>query len=247
MKQMPGLKCKEAIILAGGFGTRLRTVLPDLPKCMAPIHGKPFLEAMLQYLWGEGIEHIILSLGYRHQVIDEYIRKHHAGSEISFVIEDEPLGTGGAISLALEAVNESSVFILNGDTFFNASLQSLELFHHQHRSDCSLVVRHMDNAARYGTVDMDETHRVKAFQEKREGARGRINGGVYLLNRDQYPSRQLPKKYSFEHDFLSARVQDFRIFAQEQDAYFIDIGIPADYERAQREWAVFFPDPTRYT
>jgi D-glycero-alpha-D-manno-heptose 1-phosphate guanylyltransferase len=247
MKTMSGLKFKEAIVLAGGFGTRLRTVLPDLPKCMAPVHGRPFVEAMLQYLWGEGIEHIVLSLGYRHQVIMEYMQKHHADKDISFVVEEEPLGTGGAISLALDATTESSVFILNGDTFFNASLKALEQFHKQHHADCSLVVRHMDDAARYGTLDVDHAHRVIAFQEKREGAQGLINGGVYLLNRDRYPLRELPKKYSFEHDFLSARLQDFRIFAQEQDAYFIDIGIPADYERAQREWAVFFPDPTRYT
>jgi D-glycero-alpha-D-manno-heptose 1-phosphate guanylyltransferase len=205
------------------------------------------MEAMLQYLWGEGIEHIILSLGYRHQVIVEYMQKHHADKKISFVIEDEPLGTGGAISLALEATSESSVFILNGDTYFNARLGVLEQFHKAHKADCSMAVKYMDDASRYGTVEYDESHRVTAFHEKREGAHGWINGGVYLLNRDHYPARQFPKKYSFEHDFLSAKVQDFRICALEQDAYFIDIGIPADYERAQREWAVFFPYPTRLT
>jgi D-glycero-alpha-D-manno-heptose 1-phosphate guanylyltransferase len=205
------------------------------------------MEAMLQYLWGEGIEHIILSLGYRHQVIMEYMQKHHADKAISFVVEEEPLGTGGAISLALNSASEPSVFILNGDTYFNANLKALEQFHEQHHADCSLVVRYMDDAARYGTMDIDDSHRVTAFQEKREGASGWINGGVYLLNRERFPLRHLPRKYSFEHDYLSAKLQEFRICAQEQDAYFIDIGIPADYERAQREWAVFFPDPTRYT
>lgn len=245
MKKISGLKHKEAIILAGGFGTRLRTVLPDLPKCMAPVHGKPFMEAMLQYLWKEGIEHIILSLGYRHQVVVEYMQKHHPDKDISFVIEDEPLGTGGAISVAIDAASESSVFILNGDTFFHANLHSLEQFHKAHKADCSLAVKYMDDAARYGTVAFDETNRVTAFKEKCDGARGWINGGVYLLNRDHYDTSLFPKKYSFEHDFLSAKVQEFRICAQEQDAYFIDIGIPADYERAQREWDVFFPDPMR--
>ena len=247
MNTGPRLKHTEAIILAGGFGTRLRTVLPDLPKCMAPVHGRPFIEAMLQYLWEQGIEHIILSLGYRHQVVVEYVQKHHPDRNISFVIEEEPLGTGGAISLALNAANDAAVFILNGDTFFHANLHALEQFHRLHKADCSLVVKYMEDAARSGTVAFNDAQRVTAFQEKRDGARGWINGGVYLLNRDHYPARQFPKKYSFEHDYLSAKLQDFRICAQEQDAYFIDIGIPADYERAQREWAVFFPDPTRLT
>ncbi|MCU0382038.1 MAG: nucleotidyltransferase family protein [Chitinophagaceae bacterium] len=240
------VKHKEAIILAGGFGTRLRTVLPDLPKCMAPVHGKPFLEALLCYLWDEGIEHIILSLGYRHQHISDYVRKHHADREISLVLEEEPLGTGGAIALALDACDEANVFILNGDTFFNASLRSMEVFHADHHADCTVLAKPMDDASRYGTMDVDSTNRVTGFREKEPGSHGLINGGVYLLNRDHFPVRHLPKKFSFEQDYLSAMAGTHQIFAQQQDCYFIDIGIPADYERAQREWSVFFPDTSRH-
>jgi D-glycero-alpha-D-manno-heptose 1-phosphate guanylyltransferase len=236
---------KEAIILAGGFGTRLRTVLPDLPKCMAPIHGKPFLEAMLTYLWAEGVEHIVLSLGYRHQVIEDYVRTHHAERSIRWVVEEEPLGTGGAIALALEEISGPAVFVLNGDTFFDARLQDLEQFHKDHQADLSIVVKHMDDASRYGTVDFAADGRISRFREKADGATGYINGGVYLLERNCFPIRSLPKKFSFEKDFLSVDPQAGRRFAQEQDAYFIDIGIPADFERAQREWTVFFPETQR--
>jgi D-glycero-alpha-D-manno-heptose 1-phosphate guanylyltransferase len=243
---MPVLSHKEAIILAGGFGTRLRTVLPDLPKCMAPIHGRPFLEAMLHYLWGEGIEHVILSLGYRSQVIMDYIRNHHAGSEISFVVEEEPLGTGGAIAMALDASADDQVFILNGDTYFNANLHALEQFHNQHHADCSMLVKPMQDASRYGTLETDAHHRVTRFREKEPGSSGLINGGVYLLNRNRFPAPTIGHRFSFEQDYLSAMVVTHRFFAQEQDCYFIDIGIPADYDRAQAEWSVFFPDPSRF-
>lgn len=242
---MTTLHHKEAIILAGGFGTRLRTVLPDLPKCMAPIHGRPFLEAMLTYLWSEGIEHIVLSLGYRHQVIEDYIRLHHAERSIRWVVEDDPLGTGGAIALALEETSGPAVFVLNGDTFFDARLHHLERFHKKHQADLSIVVKHMDDASRYGTVDIAPDGRISQFREKAEGASGFINGGVYLLERSSFPVRSLPRKFSFEKDFLSVEPLSARRFAQEQDAYFIDIGIPADYERAQHEWTVFFPQTQR--
>ena len=242
---MSNLKHTEAIVLAGGFGTRLRTVLPDLPKCMAPIHGKPFLEAMLTYLWAEGIEHIVLSLGYRQQVIVEYIRTHHADRSIRWVVEDEPLGTGGAIALALEETSGPAVYVLNGDTFFDARLKALEKFHKQHEADLSIVVKHMDDASRYGTVHVDPDGRIRQFSEKAAGASGLINGGVYLVERSRFPVRSMPRKFSFERDFLSVEPLAGRRFAQQQDAYFIDIGVPADYERAQREWTVFFPEAQR--
>jgi D-glycero-alpha-D-manno-heptose 1-phosphate guanylyltransferase len=229
------------MILAGGFGTRLRTVLPDLPKCMAPVNGYPFLECMLHFLWQQGIQHIVLSLGYRHQVIMDYVKSHHPDKQIDFVVETEPLGTGGAIAFALQKISAPEVFVLNGDTFFNGKLAKLEAFHHQHQSHCSLMLKPMEDAARYGTVVIGQDHRITGFEEKKPGARGLINGGIYLLNKAGFEQVIVSKKFSFETEYLAANLQNSRFYGQVQDEYFIDIGIPASYEKAQQEWAVFFP------
>jgi D-glycero-alpha-D-manno-heptose 1-phosphate guanylyltransferase len=196
---------------------------------------------MLHFLWQQGIEHIVLSLGYRHQVIMDYLNGHHPDKKIDFVVEDEPLGTGGAIAFALQKINAPEVFILNGDTFFDGKLAKLESFHHQHQADCSLMLKPMEDAARYGTVVLAEDQRIKAFEEKKSGASGLINGGIYLLNKGAFEKYSRAKKFSFETDYLASNLQDGRFFGQVQDEYFIDIGIPADYERAQQEWEVFFP------
>jgi D-glycero-alpha-D-manno-heptose 1-phosphate guanylyltransferase len=161
-------------------------------------------------------------------------------------VEDEPLGTGGAIALALEEASQENVFILNGDTYFNADLHALEKFHKLHHADCSIVVKPMQDASRYGTLETDQHHRVTRFREKEPGSSGLINGGVYLLNCSRFPARTLGHKFSFEQDYLSAMAGSQRFYAQPQDCYFIDIGIPADYDRAQAEWSVFFPDPSRF-
>lgn len=230
---------REAIILAGGLGTRLRIVLPDLPKCMAPVNGIPFLDIMIAYLQRQGVVHFIFSLGYMKEAIIPHIRNHHPDIKAAFAVEDEPLGTGGAIFTSLLKAQQQEVFILNGDTFFNVDLQSLEDFHRHHEADCSLALKPMKDFNRYGTVELNPDQTISRFHEKGPCASGLINGGVYLVKRDSLLRQTFPMKFSFEHDYLAKYLHRHKIAGQIQDAYFIDIGIPEDYARAQKELQIF--------
>ena len=225
----------EAIILAGGLGTRLRAAVPDLPKCMAPIAGKPFLHYLITYFQKEGIKRFILSLGYKHELIEEYIRKELPNLDVTFSVEKEPLGTGGAIKLACEHASEKTVLVLNGDTFFKIRLDKLAPFHHMCGADCTLSLKPMKNFDRYGVVVLKKDYSIESFREKNHYKEGLINGGIYALNVNKFNQEQLPEKFSFEKDYLEAFFSKRRMYGVIQDEYFIDIGIPEDYERAQRE------------
>jgi D-glycero-alpha-D-manno-heptose 1-phosphate guanylyltransferase len=230
---------KEAIILAGGMGTRLKSVLPNLPKCMAPVNGIPFIDIQISYLKRLGVEHFIFSLGHLKEAIIPHIKNHHADIRVSFSEEDEPLGTGGAIFMALLKAEKKHVFILNGDTFFNVDLDLLEQFHLQRKAHCSLALKPMKDFNRYGTVELGQDDIILSFREKKPAASGIINGGVYLLNRHAFLKEHFPGKFSFEAQYLEAYLNKHLIVGQVQDAYFIDIGIPEDYDRAQEELRVF--------
>jgi D-glycero-alpha-D-manno-heptose 1-phosphate guanylyltransferase len=230
---------KEAIILAGGLGTRLKTILPNLPKCMAPVNGIPFLDILISYLKRQGVEHFIFSLGYLKEPIIQHIKNHHPDLRVSFSEEDEPLGTGGAIFMALLKAEKKHVYIFNGDTFFNVDLNLLEQFHLQKKAHCSLALKPMKDFNRYGTVEIGQDDNIIGFREKMPATSGIINGGVYLLNRHAFLKEKFPGKFSFEDGYLAAYLSKQVIAGQVQDAYFIDIGIPEDYVRAQEELRVF--------
>jgi D-glycero-alpha-D-manno-heptose 1-phosphate guanylyltransferase len=142
---------KEAIILAGGAGTRLKSVVKDIPKPMALVAEKPFLEYLLSYLENYGIEHVILSVGYNWKVISDHFKSQYGSMKISYAVEDKPLGTGGGIRLALEKVKGDNTFILNGDTFFKVNLHDLSEFHFAHGADMSITVKRKKDFFRYGT------------------------------------------------------------------------------------------------
>ncbi|MBO9572651.1 MAG: NTP transferase domain-containing protein, partial [Chitinophagaceae bacterium] len=183
---------REAIILAGGLGTRLRSEVPDLPKCMAPVSGKPFLEHLLNYYIGAGIESFIFSLGYKHEIIEQFVKEYFGNDSrfYSFSIESEPLGTGGAIKKAVTLAKTDNVLILNGDTFFKVDIAELFLFHQQHHSDCTLTLKPMKESSRYGVVETDSTSRIISFKEKNYYQNSSINGGVYVLNIPSFTSLQ---------------------------------------------------------
>lgn len=226
---------KEAIILAGGLGTRLRDAVPDLPKCMAPVKGRPFLDYVIDHLRKEGIEHFIFSLGYRHDIIAGHLEKNFRDLSFSLSLEDEPLGTGGAVKLACTKANEENVVVTNGDTLFKINIDKLDSFHRQQHAVCTLVLKPMRNFDRYGVVETDEENRIISFREKMYYESGLINGGVYEINRQQFLSLGFPEKFSFEKDFLEKYHSSIKMSGLEQDAYFIDIGIPEDYRRAETE------------
>jgi D-glycero-alpha-D-manno-heptose 1-phosphate guanylyltransferase len=232
---------KEAIILAGGLGTRLRSVVSDLPKCMAPVAGKPFLHYVITHLKREGIQNFIFSVGYKSESIINFVNKEFlpagkpASNDVQFSVEEEPLGTGGAIKLACEKVYNHNVLVCNGDTLFKINPGKLSNFHLYHNSDCTLCLKPMNNFERYGVVEMNNDASIKSFKEKQFYKSGFINGGVYALDVKNFRAENLPEKFSFEKDYLEKYVGKRNFYAVVQDEYFIDIGIPEDYERAQKE------------
>lgn len=230
---------KECIILAGGLGTRLRSIVSDLPKCMAPVAGKPFLAYVIDNLIKEEIEKFIFSVGYKSESIIEFVNTEYSKYSIQYSIEKEPLGTGGAIKLACSKSSEKNVLALNGDTLFSINISKLSKFHQLKNADCTLCLKPMQNFDRYGVVELDNNNTITSFKEKKFYEKGLINGGVYALTTDKFLEEELPEKFSFEKDYLEKKV-NAETYAKTisgfvQDEYFIDIGIPEDYERAQTE------------
>jgi D-glycero-alpha-D-manno-heptose 1-phosphate guanylyltransferase len=226
---------KECIILAGGLGTRLKLAVPDLPKCMAPVAGRPFLFYVINYLRSQGIEKFIFSLGYKHEVIEKYLKEQFATLNYQCSIEEEPLGTGGAIQLALAKATEENVVVVNGDTLFRVNLHEASLFHLHNMAECTLLLKPMKDFDRYGVVELTDDFLIKSFKEKKFYTSGNINGGVYLLDTSKFTDEEFPAKFSFEKDYLERMYNERRIYGQVQDEYFIDIGIPKDYNRVQLE------------
>ncbi len=226
---------KEAIILAGGLGTRLQSVVTDLPKCMAPVNDKPFLTYVINHLLSEGITHFIFSLGYKGEAIIAFLQKDFPSLSYKTIVEEVPLGTGGAVKKSLAAAKDDNVLIANGDTLFKANIDLLANADASGEPCCTLSLQPMKNFSRYGVVEMDEFGIIKKFKEKQFYQSGLINGGVYALNKNKFLSENLPDKFSFETDYLEKFYKIRRMAGIVQDEYFIDIGIPEDYARAQRE------------
>ncbi|GIW23328.1 MAG: D-glycero-D-manno-heptose 1-phosphate guanosyltransferase [Candidatus Sericytochromatia bacterium] len=230
---------KEAIILAGGLGTRLRKLVKDLPKPMADINGKPFLEYIFYYLRSYGVKKIILAIGYKSEIIKDYFDFKFKDVSIFYSEEKELLGTGGAIKQAITLAQEKDVFILNGDTFFDINLERFYKFHKDKNSKISLALKRMENLDRYGVIEIDSDNKIVAFLEKKHRESGLINGGIYLINRDFYLSLRLPAKFSFEKDLLEKYYSIYNFYGLPFDSYFIDIGVPEDYERAKKDFKKF--------
>lgn len=224
----------EVAILAGGLGTRLRSVVNEVPKCMAPVAGKPFLWYLLEQLRGYEVERVILSVGYLREVVQDWVAAH-AGEysfEFRFAVEEEPLGTGGGIRLAASMAEGDELVVLNGDTFFNVDLDALLQARRAAGASVALALKPMREFDRYGTVELGAGGAVKAFREKQHCAEGLINGGVYALDRSSGLFDGLPKKFSFETGVLEPQCARGRLCGIVQDGFFIDIGVPDDYARA---------------
>jgi D-glycero-alpha-D-manno-heptose 1-phosphate guanylyltransferase len=229
----------DCIILAGGLGTRLRSVVSEVPKCMAPVAGKPFLYFLLKYLSKyPNFDRVILSVGYLREVIFDWIEenKQNFSFEFDFAVEESPLGTGGGIKLALERAKSNNVLILNGDTFFDVDLLKFIDCHNNEKPKISLALKTMSNFDRYGSISLNGKNIIQSFNEKKYCDEALINGGIYLIDKSKCDFSIFPEKFSFETDFLQKEVQKETIFGFIDTGYFIDIGIPEDYERANREF-----------
>ncbi|HRH49166.1 MAG TPA: nucleotidyltransferase family protein [Panacibacter sp.] len=229
------MQIKEAIILAGGLGTRLKSAVPDLPKCMAPVNGKPFIAYVIEYLKQQGVEKFIFALGYKSESFESFLKEEESTIRYQLSIEQQPLGTGGAIKLACLIATEKNVLITNGDTLFKTDVNKLSAFHLKMGADCTLALKPMHQFERYGVVELNEDYSIKSFKETQYYEEGLINGGLYALNLSDFLNEALPEKFSFEKDYLEALYQKRKMYGLIQEAYFIDIGIPDDYKKAQSE------------
>ena len=231
----------EAIILAGGLGTRLQGVVGAYPKCMAEVNTQPFLAHLFEYLDHQKCTRVILSLGYKHRVITDWLEDlDYLPFEVDCVIEDEPLGTGGGIQAAIEEAEADDVVVVNGDTMFLVNLRQQLEFHQANKAATTLALKQMHDFDRYGVVNIDAKGVITSFEEKKRQKSGLINGGVYIINRFEFLSKQLPEKFSFEKDYLEQFLSERNFYGFKSDGYFIDIGIPEDYARAQEEFKTIF-------
>lgn len=226
---------REAIVLAGGFGTRLREVVPDVPKPMAPVLGRPFLEIMLHTLASKGFTRIVLSLGFMAEKITSHFGRHFSGMELAYVIEDRPLGTGGAVRLALNQCSQDHAFVFNGDTFLDLEVDAVDEYWLAHGNPI-IVAREVPDSSRYGCL-LVQNGLVRGFAEKSVAGSGLINAGCYIFNTGQLNMFPLGKSFSLENDFLKNAVQTQRVDVFVTNGTFIDIGVPEDFYRAQTELA----------
>ena len=230
----------EAIILAGGFGTRLRKVVPHLPKPMAKVAGAPFLEILLLSLSRKGFKRIILSVGYMADSISNYFGFNYEGMDLIYAREEKPLGTGGAVRLALLSCKQDHVFVFNGDTFLDLEVKEVELLWQEFRHPI-IIGCQVPHASRYGRLKVKNNYVVGFLEKKIDGA-GLINAGCYVLNRNQLDDFSLGRAFSLENDYLTKAIKDntFNVYITEKK--FIDIGIPEDYIKAQTMLAHVFEE-----
>jgi D-glycero-alpha-D-manno-heptose 1-phosphate guanylyltransferase len=224
---------REAIVLAGGLGTRLRSVVPDLPKVMAPIRGRPFLELILSALARKGFDRVVLSLGYMAGSVVRHFGSRFPGIDLLYEIESHPLGTGGALRRALGRLRTDHALIVNGDTFLDIEADAVEALWRRERTPI-IVARQLADTSRYGRLVVSNDI-VIGFTGKDVPGSGLINAGHYVFPStivDRFPETEA---FSLENDFLAkqATATNLRVFVSRGS--FIDIGVPEDYARAQSE------------
>ena len=225
----------KAIVLAGGLGTRLSGITGDIPKPMANVGARPFLEFLLDYLVEQGIEQAVLAVSHKWEVIREHFGDAYRGMSLNYSVEDEPLGTGGAIRQALEIIPDDEIIVLNGDTLFHVDLEALAGTHYRGKAPLTIALKQVADCGRFGRVKVSDNGVITEFQEKSTNDSGWINGGIYMLNRHLLVDFPMPVKFSFEQDLVEPNIRRIRPVAFQSNAYFIDMGVPEDYERAQSE------------
>ena len=221
----------EAIILAGGLGTRLKSIMPDIPKPLAPINNRPFLDYLFDYLIQQNIKKVVISVYYQYELIKKQYNFKYQNLDISYSIDSTALGTGGAIQKALEISQSSDVFIINGDTFFNIDLNQLLHEHKNKDNVITIALKPMKNFDRYGIVETDDNGQVIKLKVKQYCNYGKIDGGIYLVNRSISDLFKNLKKFSF-NDFIMTNINNLRVGSLLCDELFIDIGTPEDFAKA---------------
>lgn len=229
----------EAVILAGGLGTRLRDLVDKIPKSMAPIGDRPFLEYQLDYLIKNKINRVVISVGYKKEIIIDHFGKKHKSLNIVYSKEDKPLGTGGATKKAIEKIVGDLFYVLNGDTLFNVDLQRLLQFHEDKSAFVTIGLKKLSDTRDYGNIILDECFRIREFAEKKANGKF-INGGVYLLSNRVFNGLEFDDKFSIEEDFFMKYTSKYKMYGFFSDVYFIDIGTPIKYKRAETQISELF-------
>ena len=224
----------QAIVLAGGLGTRLRARVADLPKAMAPIGGRPFLEYLLDRLDAAGFRSVVLATGHLSERIEAHFGLRYRGLALSYSRESRPLGTGGAVLQALRAMPDHPTLVLNGDTWLDLDLGAFLRWCDVQPAADAMVLRPLLDVARFGSVVL-EGDRVVAFGEKARTGPGLVNAGIYRLRRATFDAFEPPAVFSIENDFFHRHARALRMRGFVTNGNFIDIGVPEDYDRAQRE------------
>jgi D-glycero-alpha-D-manno-heptose 1-phosphate guanylyltransferase len=226
----------DVIILAGGLGSRLSSTIGDTPKSMALVAGRPFLDYLLTYLRNSGLPNVILSVGHLSEQIFNHFGNFWYGSTIVYSMEDEPLGTGGALKQALKYCTSEEVLVINGDTLFPVDLIDMYLAQEKTNAEVVIALRHVKDAGRYGAITKNRKGRILEFKEKDPSTgSGLVNGGMYLMKRRLIDRRPWPDKFSLENDVFAVTCKTHKFIGVEYKDYFIDIGIPEDFARAQKE------------
>lgn len=234
----------SALILAGGLGTRLRSAYAAGPKTLAPVGTRPFLDYLLNWLHRQGVEEVILCVGYKRSPIQKYVGSGKKwGLRVRYSIERSPLGTAGAVKKAAEMLEGKNVFVINGDTFLDVNLREMSAFHRVQKGWATLAVARVADTGRFGTLRLDSRSRVTLFVEKRSsdtgdgfpGATRQINGGVYLFENKLFSIIPIGRPVSLEKEVFPRLLLKKRLFGFVTGGYFLDIGVPDDFRRAQSE------------
>ena len=223
----------DGVILCGGQGARLRGVVQDVPKVMAEIDGRPFLDFIMEHLRTEGLARVILCMGYKADVIEAHYRGRECGMTIEFSRENTPLGTGGALKNARGLIFSDPFFVLNGDSFLAADLQRLLNFHIKKKAEASMVVTQVTEPGDYGSVALDDEQRVTAFHEKSGGeGLSNVNAGVYCFNQSVFSRMPHTAQFSLEREFLP-KLTGHKFYGVITSRPFVDIGTPDRYNYAK--------------
>ena len=225
-----------AVILAGGLGTRLKEAVPNLPKPMAPINGRPFLEYQMDYWIDQGINHFMLSVGYLKSSIIDHFGERYNNASIEYAEEYKPLGTGGGLLIASKDLIEPFL-VLNGDTFIEVNLDDLLNFHIQKKSKWTFSLFKKSQFTRYMGMDVNINGEILSLKSKKSHLNGLVNGGVYLIEPKVLSSLgyKVGNKASLEDDLLPSYIsKGGKIFGKEFKGKFIDIGLPEDYYRSSK-------------
>jgi len=235
---MPNNHNITAVILAGGFGSRLQSVVSDRPKVIADVAGRPFLVYLLDQLAAADIRKVVLCTGYMAEVVRDCFGDNYGALQLFYSKEDEPLGTGGALRLALPQFCSEVILVMNGDSYIDTDLDAyIDWFFEKERQAAMLLTK-VDNTCRYGTVKIGKNETITAFKEKNDNVQqGWINAGIYLLKRLLVGSIPTGKFYSLEHDFFPS-LAGGKLYGYCDEGRFIDIGTPQAYARAEGFFAV---------